>query len=203
VARPNLVDAAAPTERRLVRVLQLVLAAIAAWGVVTLDARIVVPAALGLGITFVPALLRREYHYAMHPGLVLWITVAVVLHTVGMVGLYRRYPWYDEIAHGVSAALVAALGYALFRALELHTDEIDVPDALRGVFVVVFVLSAAMVWEVLEFAVGGHYVVYGIDDIVTDMIANLLGGVVVALAGAGPVNGLVGFLRNRLRSADS
>ena len=192
-----------PTEHRLVRGLQLGLGATVGYGLVTGDVGIVAPAAIALGITLFPALLRREYGYAMDSGLVLWITVAVFLHTVGSLGLYSQYQWYDEITHTVSATLIAALGYASFRALELHTDEIDVPNAFRSVFIVVFVLAAAVAWEVLEFALGGYMTVYGVDDIVTDMIANVAGAVLVAVGGAGPVGGLVGFFRNRLRSGEA
>ena len=191
------------TETRLVRGLQLAMVAIAGYGLVTLDAGVVVPAAVGLGITAVPALLRREYEYAMDSGLVRWITAAVFLHAVGALGVYQRYQWYDEITHTVSAALIAALGYAAFRALELHSDDVAVPDEFRAVFIVVFVLAFAITWEVLEFVMGDLIPVFGIDDIVTDMIANTLGAVVVAVWGAGPVDGLVGFLRGRLRSEDA
>lgn len=190
-------------ERRLVRALQLALVAIGGYGVVTHNADIVLSPIIGLGITFVPALLRREYNYAMNGGLALWITLAVFLHAVGGVGLYEQYRWYDEITHTVSAALIAALGYAVFRALELHSEDISVPDGFRAVFIVVFVLSFGIAWEVLEFAMGDLVPVYGVDDIVTDMIANIFGAVIVALAGAGPADSLIGPLRSLLRSGDS
>lgn len=191
------------SETRLVRGLQLALVAIAGYGLVTLDVSIAVSALVSLGITAVPALLRREYDYAMNSGLVLWITVAVFLHTIGTLGVYEQYQWYDEITHTVSAALIAALGYAAFRALELHSDDVEVPDEFRAIFIVVFVLAFAIAWEVLEFAMGDLIPVYGIDDIVTDMIANTVGALIVAVLGAGPVGGLVGFFRDRLLSEDA
>lgn len=191
------------TETRLVRGMQIALVVIAGYGLVTLNGGIAAPAIIGLGFTFVPALLRREYDYVMDSGLVLWITVALFLHSVGSLGVYEQYQWYDEITHTVSAALIAALGYAAFRALELHSEEIEVPDQFRAVFIVVFVLAFAIAWEILEFALGGLIPVYGIDDIVTDMIANTVGAVIVAVWGAGPVDGLVGFFLRRFRSEDA
>jgi hypothetical protein len=122
----------------------------------------------------------------------------MVLHTVGYLGLYEQYQWYDEITHTVSATVVAGVGYASFRALELHSDAIEVPPEFRAVFIVVFVLAAGMVWEVFEFAFGGLVTVYGIDDIVTDMVANAFGGVLVALWGTHHVRDLVGFVRTRI-----
>lgn len=191
------------TERRLVRGLQLALLGMGGYGLVTVNAGLALPPLIGLGITFVPALLRREYHYAMNAGLVLWISVAVFLHALGGLGLYEQYQWYDEVTHTVSATVIAALGYATFRALELHSEEISVPDGLRAVFIVVFVLSFGIAWEVLEFAMGGLVPVYGIDDIVTDMIANMIGAGIVAALGAGPVDGLIEFFRSRFRSGDT
>ena len=51
----------------------------------------------------------------------------------------------------------------------------------RSVFVVVFVLATGIFWEVLEFAAGDLITVYGIDDIVTDMIFNAVGATIVAI----------------------
>jgi len=200
VARFDVLELSDTTERRLVRGLQLVLIAIGGYGLAGFDGNIVVPAILGLAITFVPALLRRKYDNSMDWGLVLWITFAVFLHSLGSIGIYEQYQWYDEITHTVSSALVASLGYAAFRAVELHSDEIVVPDEFHAVFIVVFVLSFGILWEVLEFAFGDFIPVYGVDDIATDMIANTAGAVIVAVLGAGPVDGLIAFFRDRLRS---
>jgi hypothetical protein len=162
---------------------------------------------LTLSVTLVPGLLRREYGYTMDAGLVLWITLAVVLHAVGSLGLYSQFSWYDEITHTVSATVVAGIGYATFRAFEQHSDAIDVPSTFRGVFVVVFVLAFGVGWEVFEFGapvvarwlgVGSPVTVYGIDDIVTDFVFNGVGAVLVALWGTEYTRGAVGFLRRRL-----
>ena len=153
----------------------------------------VVTVGIALGVTLLPALLRREYGYSMDEGLLLWITVAMILHIAGALGLYGQYQWYDEVTHAVSATLIAGVGYASFRALELHYDDIDVTSEFRAVFSVVFVLAAGILWKVLEFALGGLVTVYGIDDIVTDLIFNAVGAVVVAVWGTEYVHNLVGF----------
>ncbi|AEH37727.1 hypothetical protein [Halopiger xanaduensis] len=187
-------------ERYVVRALQLALLGLVGYGTATAQFAIAATGGLALGITLLPAWLRREYGYSMDAGLVLWITAAVILHTAGSLGLYEWYQWYDEIAHTVSASVVAGAGYAAFRAFELHSDEIDVQPAFRSVFIVVFVLATGVVWEVMEFAFGGLVTVYGIDDIVTDFVFNAVGAIIVAIWGTGSVGELVGFFRRRLRS---
>ncbi|WP_339103796.1 hypothetical protein [Haloterrigena salinisoli] len=187
-------------ERLAVRLLQFALAGLVGYGLVTMRFAIAATGGFALAITLLPAALRREYGYSMDVGLVLWITVAMILHTVGSLWLYEWFQWYDEITHTVSATIIAGIGYASFRAFELHSDDIDVPPAFRAVFIVVFVLAAGVVWEVLEFALGGVVTVYGLDDIVTDFVFNAVGAVIMAVWGTGYVGGLVGFFRRRLRS---
>lgn len=187
-------------ERRIVRSLQLALGAVLGYGIATGQFGIAGTAGIALGITLLPAWLRLEYGYSMDTGLVLWITAAVILHTVGSIWLYEQYQWYDEIAHTVSASVIAGLGYAAFRAFELHSEEMSVPQTFRSVFIVIFVLATGVFWEVLEFALGGVITVYGIDDIVTDFVFNAVGAVIVAIWGTGYVSELVGFFGQRLRS---
>lgn len=195
----------------VVRGLQAALAGVALYGLLTFRFQMVLTAGIPLGVTFLPALLRREYGYTMDAGLVLLISVAVFLHALGSLGLYTRYPWYDEVAHTVSAVLVAGIGYAVLTALEQHTSEIDLPAQLRGVFVLVFVLAFSVIWEVFEFGavlvaeavgVSSPVTVFGIDDIVSDMVANAVAGVIVAIWGSGYFYDFVPFLGRRLRERD-
>ena len=198
-------------ERRLVRGLQCLLGGLAVYGVVTLQLGMAANAGAALAVTLLPALLRREYGYTMDAGLVLLITVAVGLHVVGALGPYRWVSWYDEITHTVSAVLIAGIGYATLRAFERHSAAVEIPVAVRGVFILVFVLAAGVVWEVLEFGiaalsrglgVGSPLVVYGIEDIVTDMIFNTVGALLVAVWGSGYFEDFVPFVRRWLRAAD-
>jgi hypothetical protein len=190
-------------ERLITRGLQVALIGIIVFGIVTIRLTVVATASLGLGVTLLPALLRRRYSYSMDVGLVLWITIAMVLHVVGTIGLYDQYQWYDEVTHTVSATIIAGIGYATFRAFELHSEEIDVPSEFRAVFILVFVLGAGMIWEVVEFAFGGLIPVYGIDDIVTDLVFNAIGAVIVVVWGTGYADGFVAFFGRRIRSNEA
>jgi len=58
-------------------------------------------------IALFPLYVRYRYDNQLSPTLSLWIVTAAFLHAVGMLGLYRTYGWYDQIAHGVSGAVVA------------------------------------------------------------------------------------------------
>jgi hypothetical protein len=198
--------------RLVTRLLQAVLAGIFLYGLATLQLGMAANGALGLGLTLLPAAIRKEYNYSMNPGLVLWITAAVGLHSVGALGPYKWFPWYDSVTHTVSAVLIAGVGYATFRGFERHSEELEVPPEFHGVFVVVFVLAISVIWELIEFASGtvpallgieAPLVVYGVDDIVSDTIFNTLGGVLVAAGGSSHFTELAGFARRRFREQDS
>jgi hypothetical protein len=207
VTLASAVELSESQQRLAIRLLQLGLVCLAVYGLVTGRFGMAANGVTALSVTCLPALLRREYGYTMDVRLVLWITVAIVLHVVGSLGLYSHFSWYDEITHTVSSTVVAGVGYAGFRAFELHSSELEVPSAFRAVFVVVFVLAFGVAWEVFEFgavevarAMGfdSPVTVYGIDDIVTDFVFNGVGAVLVALWGTRYTDGVVEFLRRRL-----
>lgn len=186
------------SKRSVAAALQLILAFILVFGLVTMRLGTAITAGLALGITLLPAILTRQYDYTLNPGLLLWLTLAVTIHTAGSMGLYERIQIFDNIAHTVSGMVIAGLGYASFRALELHSDDIDIPSQFRPLFILIFVLAMGVFWEVIEFGFGDLIEVYGVNDIVTDMIFNTLGATIVAIWGTEYVGGLIYFLQKRL-----
>ncbi|MGM0590736.1 MAG: hypothetical protein ACQETI_03740 [Halobacteriota archaeon] len=175
---------------------------------------IVVNASIALGVTYLPAILERDYHIPMDAGLTLWITTAVFLHAVGTVGFpgsdrsfYYSVWWWDHVTHTLSSSIVAAAGYATARAIEEHTDSIRLPPRFMFVFILLFVLAFGVFWEVLEFglgglsnAIGGERVLtqYGLEDTMLDLLFNTLGGVIVAIWGTAHLTDVAGALSARL-----
>jgi hypothetical protein len=175
---------------------------------------IIVNAALALGVTQLPAVLERDLGIPMDSGLVLWITAAVFLHVFGSVGLpgvsgtpYGSTWWYDHVTHALSASIVAAAGYAGARAIDEHREDIYLPPRFMFVFVLSFVLAVGVLWEVIEFAVGGLASVvgaesaltqYGLEDTMLDLVFNTIGAIVVAIWGTAHLSGVVDALTERL-----
>lgn len=179
-------------QRQATRGMQVVLVFVLVFGLAIGDLPTIVNAAVALAITFVPALLERDYELPMDPGLVLWITTAVFLHALGSAGLYYAIDPWDHLTHALSASVVAAVGYALFRAVHLHTDEVYIPPKVMAVFILVFVLAAGVLWEILEFLIDESADVlgleailaqHGIDDTIVDLIFNVVGAVIVTIWG--------------------
>jgi hypothetical protein len=202
-------------QAQLVRVLQFLMAVIFVLGLVYGNAGVIVNAAVGLLVTFLPSLLRRNYEFTMDVGLVLWIAVAMFLHAFGTLPLpgldflspYKAVWWWDHMTHALSSSLVAAAAYATARALDEHTTSINLTPAFLFVFLLVFVMAFGVIWELLEFYIsvvtlllGTEDVLtqYGLDDTVLDLVYNTLGGLLVAVFGTAYLTGVSDELASRL-----
>lgn len=194
--------------RGLARLLQAFMAGVVVLGAVRFDPGMMLTAGLPLAVTFVPAFLRRDYDVPMDWGWTLWISLAVGLHALGSLWAYHRYPWYDSVAHVVSGSLVAATGYALTMAFVRHADGVDLPKAYRGAYLLVVVLAFGVLWENLEHAAelfgaltGGKppNVQYGATDTAKDLLADAVGGLLVAVWATPAIRAVPRALSSRWR----
>lgn len=197
-----------PRRKRLAsRLLQVAIGAILVVGLLARNLSVVVNAALALGLTFVPAVLERDYRLQLDAGVTLWIALALFLHMLGMLGFYDEYWWFDHVTHTLSAAIVAAAGYVVTRAVDEWTDDLYLPSRFMFVFVLLFTLGLGVLWEVMEFAarIGADLlglepvlIQYGLEDSLFDLLFDTLGAVIVATFGTGLFSDIVETLTERL-----
>jgi uncharacterized membrane protein YjdF len=204
-ARPSLQN-----QRRLTRAMQILLGAIVVYGLVYGQPKAITNGGLGLFVTFVPALVERNYDIPLDPWLGVWITSAVFLHTLGSAWFYAQIPWWDHLTHALSASLIAGAGYTTLRAIDLHSDEIHIPSRFAFVFILVVVLAFGVVWELFEFGldivadetgIQMPLAQYGIDDTVLDLMYNSVGALIVAVFGQAHLSGVAERVRDGLFEA--
>ena len=201
-------------QRQLSRAMQLALVGMVFVGLERQSVGVIVNAGVALAVTYLPAILQRDYEVPMDAGLTLWITGAVFLHAFGVVGLpgagvnfYRSLWWWDHLTHALSSSVVAAVGYTLVRGLDEHSEAIYLPPRFTLLFVLVFVAAFGVFWEVIEFALGGLAATLGGEPIVTqfglhdtmlDLAFDLVGGFLVGLYGTAHLTDLTGHVAERL-----
>ena len=207
---PSLPRPSLATQRRLTGAMQLLLAAIVAYGALYGQPKAITNGGLGLVVTFVPAILRRNYDIPLDPWLSVWITSAVLFHTLGSAWFYAQVPWWDHLTHALSASLIAGAGYTTLRAVDLHSDEIRIPARFAFVFIFVVVLAFGVVWELFEFGldivadetgIEMPLAQFGLDDTVADLTYNSIGALVVALFGQAHLTGVAERVREGLYGA--
>ncbi|WP_115863611.1 hypothetical protein [Halorussus litoreus] len=199
-------------QEQTTRVMEICLVGVFFIGLDRGNVGVMVNAGMGLLVTFLPAVLERDYDIPMDAGLTLWITTAVFLHAIGTLGPYQSQITvmglgWDSVTHVLSSSLVAAIGYSTARAIDQHTDEVYLPPKFMFVFILLFVAAFGVVWEVVEFGVAGAASMlgsdavltqYGLEDTMRDLIFDMIGGVVVAVWGTAYLTDVVGALGERL-----
>ena len=196
-------------QRRLTRGMQLILLSIIVYGIAFAEPKAITNGTMALAITFTPAILERNYNIPLDPWLGLWITLAVFLHTMGSAGLYAQIEWWDHLTHAMSASVVAGVGYTFARAIDLHSDQIYLPRRFFFVYVLVFVLSFGVIWELFEFgldivadATGIQMPLaqHGLDDTVRDLMFNSVGAILIAIFGQAHLSNVAETVRESILS---
>lgn len=176
--------------RLLNRTLQVGLVGVLAFGVLTRNISVVVNATVGLGVTLVPAVLARDWDLMLDPRFTLVVTLAIFLHSIGMIGLYDRIWWWDHLTHTFSGTVVTVTAYTVVWAIDVHREDIYLPPPFLSIFVLAFVLAMGVLWEVSEFLarevailLGQKpvLILYGLDDSMYDLVFDLVGAVAVTV----------------------
>lgn len=179
--------------------LQLTLLGLVIYAIVRGSGKLMFNTLAPAAIAAIPLAVRYRYDYRLNPVLALLIVTAAVFHGFGALGLYQSIPWFDQLAHAVSGALVAGTGYALVQVLDTQYDSVVVPPKLRFVFVLVFAMAVGVVWELAEFAaelaaeaLGSEPVLsqYSLQDVVLDFLFDGVGAVIVGIWGTSYFDGL-------------
>ncbi len=137
----------------------------------------------GLVLSFVPALVMNNLKVTLP--LRYELVTVLFLGSSLLVGeffdLYGKIWWWDDMLHALSGVLFGFVGLlTLYLSFPKQWGSIR---PLFGAFIVFSVaMASAAVWEVIEYAVdrlaGGH-MQYGLEDTMNDMVAAMVGAVVV------------------------
>lgn len=151
-----------------------------------------VNAAVALAMTFVPGVLERRYGVVFRPWQRLWVSTAMFLHSLGMLGPYDRVWWWDHVTHTLSATLVGGVAYVVARTHTRRGGRQAVPRRYAPEFVVGVTMGFGLLWEALEYGIhslAGRFgftpllVSYGRIDTALDLVFDLVGAGLVVLFG--------------------
>lgn len=175
------------------RFMQILLVLLLAWGFYSSSSKVVINSFAALIVSFLPAILERDYKIALSPAIEVWAVGAVFLHALGSIWFYSNITWWDHLTHSLSASVVAALGYATIRIIDLYyEDEVKIPRRYMFLFILITVLAFGVIWELFEFGldVVSFYTgldmplaQHGMEDTMKDMTFNTFGALIVAVLG--------------------
>ena len=149
----------------------------------------------GLVFTCVPLVLRRFKLYVNSYLAIVWYLFMIATFYLGLnFEVYKMGVWYDKIVHLVSGAVVGLIALTFVNMNGKRTNKFSI-----FLTVVAFAGFLGLVWEVIEFTFDGIFgdnsqryadIDTGVPfvgrealyDSMYDMIADLLGGILMAIA---------------------
>lgn len=112
-----------------------------------------------------------------------WIAIGGLLHTIGMTTVYESIWWWDHLTHTTTAALIAAVVYAMVLMVEPDLETSVVAGITIGL-----TFLAGVFWELIELfgrdlseVVDAEplLVPYGRRDTILDLVFDLVGAILV------------------------
>lgn len=168
---------------------------------------IAINAVFSLSITFLPAMIERNFKVPSDPGITFLITVSVISHAAGFLGFYENVWWWDVVLHTFSSFVVAAVGYVIVKSVDNYYEEIHIPPKFMFFFILIFTMAMGVLWEIFEFSAsmtakkvleGPLLIQRGLNDTLEDLVADMIGGIVFAIWGTGSVQGYVERIKHRI-----
>jgi uncharacterized membrane protein YjdF len=138
-------------------------------------------------ITLIPYLVEREWYITLPWEINFLIVLALYLHFSGHVlGLYDIfYPYYDKIAHFISAFTIATLGFVMVLLLHRYS-KIECTRMMVILFIIVFTMAIGAWWEIYEWlfdSIFGTALQHGLDDTMLDLLFDFCGALVFSPIG--------------------
>lgn len=136
-------------------------------------------------LSMIPTLLERNLRMTLPWPYDSVVTASLFIHAAGGdFGWYTAIPYYDVVAHFVSALAVAFIAASVMYILNFHTD-FGALDAKINVFLVVmFAMALGVVWEFIEWGADGLFnlgLQWSLNDTMKDLLTDMIGGLFAAL----------------------
>ena len=146
---------------------------------------VTIAAIVALGITFLPAIIKKKWHITLPLTLNFLIVLSLYLHIGGAtLGLYHLlYPFYDKFGHFLGSVTVALLGFSSAVVLNKFSG-IKLKKIHVVLFIIMFTMAIGSLWEIGEFTVDKIWTMknqYSLDDTMYDLIFDLVGALLIAL----------------------
>ena len=138
----------------------------------------------------VPIFLKDKFktHTPIEFDVTLSVFVFFTLYLGSYQNYYEKFPWFDGTLHFLSGILLGMIGFVLIYLLNQRgSRKFHLSPGFISFFAVTFSMAVSVVWEIFEYigdaVLGYNMQESGIPDTMGDLIVNMLGALVVAIAG--------------------
>lgn len=145
-----------------------------------------VVAVFAIIVSYVPAMVKHNYNVTMPWLFEFFITILLLTHLAGLYfDFYASFWWWDNAAHLLGSAVVAALGFYFVYALQ-QAGKLHLSIRMMAFFAIIFAIAIGALWEIGEYS--SDRLLHtenqlGNTDTMTDLINDTLAGIGVAFIG--------------------
>ncbi len=148
-------------------------------------------ASLGFALTYLPALLARNFKVVLPLELEMLMVffVFAAIYLGDLQGYYLSFWWWDLFLHTCSGFILGLVGFVIIYILNSQERiRLSLTPLFVGFFAFIFSIALGTIWEIFEFLIDLTLDLgmqgLGVNDTMEDMIVNLLGAFVTAFLGA-------------------
>jgi hypothetical protein len=142
---------------------------------------------LGLIISFIPSVLKKNFNITLPWLLDFLIFSALFFHIGGgVLDAYHSIPYYDDFTHFVSSVLVAFFAFVVIYILDEYWDGLHMDKYAMAFMVVIFTMAMGVLWEFNEWISDTIFETneqWGLNDTMSDLLVDTFGGIIVAFIG--------------------
>lgn len=145
---------------------------------------------IGIVLMALPSMLEKklkiDFPSELEIAILLFLVASIYFGEIH--DFYYRYWWWDTVLHLLSGIIIGMIAFALIYILnDYEKVKFNLSPFFIALFVFCFTLALGALWEIFEFAVdqifGANMQKSGIVDTMWDLIADAVGGFIVAFIG--------------------
>ena len=140
-----------------------------------------------ISVSFVPAVLQKNYKITLPWQLELLMMSTIILHFGGgAIDAYDNIHNYDTLTHFVSSVFIAFFAFAIVFILDEYGDTLRMNTFSMAFLVIIFTMSMGVLWELLEWSVDYFLqtnLQAGLDDTMKDLFVDTIAGFIMAVIG--------------------
>ncbi len=139
--------------------------------------------------SFIPDIILNIFKVKLSslPDFLLQFFIFLALLLGRMYNMYSILPWWDIFLHFTSGTLLGFLSLIILKPLIGENNIKTLPPSFIGMYILLFTISGATLWEFWEFAgdqlLGFDSQLNSLTDTMTDMISGSLSGVILSIMG--------------------
>jgi hypothetical protein len=139
-------------------------------------------------LTFIPKALEKRFKIDFPLEFEIWIIIFIytTLFLGEIYSFYYRFWWWDIFIHISSAVAFGFIGFMILFILDRST-KIKAPPLILALFSLSFALAIGATWEIFEFSSDTLFDLNmqksGLIDTMSDLIVDLIGGLIASVIG--------------------